>query len=149
MKYFKNLLLIVLLAPVALYMIGPTSLVNDALSIFGKAGYHDGLYISSSQLLGISVAWIVEGDELKQITNDKSISHLEITQYSDRIERGSGRNAIVYYKNPNGSFTLFDKKIPFLTTEIEITNEMILYSRSTDYSIYDVFDILDEAYEKE
>lgn len=100
---------------------------------------HDGLYIANRTLMGITKAWILEGDVMTVYSMGAS-EVFRIKQFDDRIEIKGGE---VFIFNSDGNLVSS-------TDAGKAKNyRMIKISDRTKYNVGELDKIVNDAYEKE
>ena len=100
---------------------------------------HDGLYIANREVMGITKAWILEGDALT-VYSMGTTEVLRCKQFDDRIEISGSE---VYNFGSNGDL------VPDKDEEKAKDYRMIKMSERTKYNFGELDKIVNEAYERE
>jgi len=138
MKILKNLIAIL----VSGYVVGVVITGNPTFyEVLTERHYHDGLYISRNQFLGVSDAWIIEGDELKVISQ-AGISVVECSQSRFEIEVYSNKGTQIFRTDNEGNFMIGKVSNRLM----EIDERMMWVNGRTDYTYQEVLTLLDTTY---
>jgi len=100
---------------------------------------HDGLYLANREVMGITKAWILEGDVLTVYSMGASEA-LRCKQFDDRIEIQGGE---VFDFNNDGDL------VSSTDPDIAKKYRMIKISERTKYNVGELDKIVNDAYEKE
>jgi hypothetical protein len=100
---------------------------------------HDGLYIANREVMGITKAWILEGDVLT-VYSMGAAKALRCKQFDDRIEIKGGETFVFNSDGDLVSSTDDDKAKNY---------RMVKVSERTKYNVGELDKIVNDAYENE
>ena len=100
---------------------------------------HDGLYVANRAVMGITKAWIIEGDVLT-VYSMGAAEVLRCKQFNDRIEIKEGE---VFIFNKDGDLVSSSE------TDRAKDYRMVKMSARTKYNVGELDKIVNDAYENE